>query len=352
MQPLDDDNSRPWSVPGLYTVAPGVFRIPLPLPENTLDAVNVYAITDGTQLVLIDSGWVLERSREMLARALRGIGADLADVQQFLVTHVHRDQYTQAVALRREFGGTIALGEQEEPSLRVCGDPAVPPMAAQIRLLRQSGARHVAAELAMVVAGDRRTDLDLWEPPDEWLSPGRRSVLPGRSLEVVHTPGHTSGHVVFDDHAAGLLFTGDHVLPHITPSLDFQPVPAELPLRDYLESLCLVRSRPDRRMLPAHGSVSPSVHARVDELLLHHRRRLDSMVEQLAAGCSTPFEVASRLLWTASERRVEQMDPFHAMLAVLETAGHLDLLVARGDLVATRVDGVRHYTICTSAAAS
>ena len=42
-----------WTEPGLFTVAPGVHRIPLPLPNDGLRAVNVYAIEagDGTFLV-------------------------------------------------------------------------------------------------------------------------------------------------------------------------------------------------------------------------------------------------------------------------------------------------------------
>jgi hypothetical protein len=32
-----------WTEPGLFTVAPGVHRIPLPLPNDGLRAVNVYA---------------------------------------------------------------------------------------------------------------------------------------------------------------------------------------------------------------------------------------------------------------------------------------------------------------------
>ena len=77
---------------------------------------------------------------------------------------------------------------------------------------------------------------------------------------MVATPGHTRGHVVFVDAAAELLFAGDHVLPHITPSIGFEAVPGPLPLGDYMDSLRLVRELPDRRLLPAHGPVSPSVH--------------------------------------------------------------------------------------------
>jgi glyoxylase-like metal-dependent hydrolase (beta-lactamase superfamily II) len=344
VEPLTENDTRDWTEPGIYSVAPGVYRIPLPLPHDALRAVNIYAITDGSKLVLIDSGWALDAAREGLATALKGIGAGLGDVSQFLVTHVHRDHYTQAVVLRREFGGKIALGQLEEPSLKIAADPEVQQMNAQVDLLRQGGAEEVVTALVTMFGGVTRTDVDLWENPDEWLTPGRRTVLPGRDLDVVHTPGHTAGHVVFVDGDAELLFSGDHVLPHITPSIGFQPAPAELPLNDYLDSLRLVRALPDMRMLPAHGPVSASVHTRVDELLEHHRQRLETMGAKVLEGKSTAYETALSLGWTRRLRKLPEMDAFNQMLAVLETGAHLDLLVSQGKLAATEVDGVRHYS--------
>jgi glyoxylase-like metal-dependent hydrolase (beta-lactamase superfamily II) len=344
VEPLTENDTRDWTEPGIYSVAPGVYRIPLPLPHDALRAVNIYAITDGSKLVLIDSGWALDAAREGLAAALKGIGAGLGDVSQFLVTHVHRDHYTQAVVLRREFGGKIALGQLEEPSLKIAADPEVQQMNAQVDLLRQGGAEEVVTALVTMFGGVTRADVDLWENPDEWLTPGRRTVLPGRDLDVVHTPGHTAGHVVFVDGDAELLFSGDHVLPHITPSIGFQPAPAELPLNDYLDSLRLVRALPDMRMLPAHGPVSASVHTRVDELLEHHRQRLETMGTKVLEGKSTAYETALSLGWTRRLRKLPDMDAFNQMLAVLETGAHLDLLVSQGKLAATEVDGVRHYS--------
>ncbi|NIH81985.1 MBL fold metallo-hydrolase [Amycolatopsis viridis] len=345
MEPIPEGSAE-WSEPGLYAVAPGVHRIPLPLPNDGLRAVNVYALTEGSDLVLIDSGWALAEAREQLAAALKGLGAELGDVSQFLVTHVHRDHYTQAVALRREFGGRIALGELEEPSLRLSADPDVLPLIGQIRALRASGAGPVADELVRVFEiHGRNTEAGTWELPDEWLTAGRRTVLPGRALDVVPTPGHTAGHVVFDDGAAGLMFTGDHVLPHITPSIGFQPVVAEMPLRDFLDSLRLVRGMPDRRMLPAHGPVTDSVHARVDELLDHHAQRLDVIATTIVDGAGTAYEAALRMGWTRRQRKLGELDIFNQMLAVLETAAHLDLLVHQGKLGLAVQDGVRHYSV-------
>ncbi|MFD2421169.1 MBL fold metallo-hydrolase [Amycolatopsis pigmentata] len=346
MHPVAEDSAHAWTEPGIYQVAPGVYRIPLPLPNDALRAVNVYALTDGANLVLIDSGWALAEARERLAVALKGIGAELGDVGQFLITHVHRDHYTQAVALRREFGGKIALGQFEEPSLKLSADPDGTPLSPQLALLRQAGAQPLIEEmLSLFGLRKRSAEAEIWESPDEWLTPGRRSVLPGRELDVVHTPGHTAGHVIFDDGAAGLMFTGDHVLPHITPSIGFQPQVSDLPLRDFLDSLRLVRGMPDRKMLPAHGNVADSVHRRVDELLDHHEERLTVTADTIVAGATTAYEAAVRMTWTRRGRSLGELDPFNRMLAVNETRAHLDLLVYQGKLASTEDDGVRCYRL-------
>jgi glyoxylase-like metal-dependent hydrolase (beta-lactamase superfamily II) len=186
-------------------------------------------------------------------------------------------------------------------------------------------------------------DQALWGQPDEWLSDRATAAVGTRELTAVATPGHTRGHLVFVEAGAELLFAGDHVLPHITPSIGFEAAPADFPLRDYLDSLQLVRAMPDARLLPAHGPVTASVHARVDELLAHHDRRLAEIEALVHHGAATAFEAASRMTWTRRQRALTDMDPFNEMLAVLETMSHLDVLVLQGRLRRTDVDGSRHY---------
>jgi glyoxylase-like metal-dependent hydrolase (beta-lactamase superfamily II) len=331
-----------WTEPGAFDVAPGVCRIPLPLPNDALRAVNVYAIRSDDGLVLIDSGWALAEARSQLVDALAAIGSKLSDVSRFLITHAHRDHYTQAVVLRREFGTRISLGTGEQPSLEmyIAGRARLAP---QIARLRSCGADQVADLLQASMVG-APSGKAIWEMPDDWIAAENgpagwtQIAMPGRVLEVLPTPGHTRGHVCFRDAAAGLLFAGDHVLPHITPSIGFEPAMAELPLGDYLQSLRLVRELPDSVLLPAHGPVSPSVHARVDELLAHHAARLDAVAAAVKSGAVTAGETARLLTWTRRERALDELDPFNQMLAVLETAAHLDLLVTQSRLRST-VDG-------------
>src|ERR1700755_1628936 len=103
----DDPPDRDWTEPGVYRCATGVHRIPLPLPNDGLRAVNVYAVADAGGWTVIDSGWGLTEARDLLAAALGALDAGLTDVRRFLVTHLHRDHYTQAIALRRELGVPI-----------------------------------------------------------------------------------------------------------------------------------------------------------------------------------------------------------------------------------------------------
>jgi glyoxylase-like metal-dependent hydrolase (beta-lactamase superfamily II) len=305
--------------------------------------VNVYAVRTGDGVVLVDGGWALPVARDTLVDGLEAIGALLTDVRRFLVTHVHRDHYTQAVVLRRETGADVALGAGEKPTLDLLHSADRDPLGGQVAQLRRLGAPEDADALAEAMRG-HQPDLSVWEPPDTWLHPGDITLAGGRVLEAVSTPGHTRGHLVFHDLDAGLLFAGDHVLPTITPSIGFEPVLSPDPLGAFLRSLALVRSRPDARLLPAHGPVTESVHARVDELVAHHGRRLDEVLAASAGRGTTAADVAGALRWTRHERRLEDLDLFNRMLAVFETAAHLDLLVAQGRLRLDDADGMLRYT--------
>jgi glyoxylase-like metal-dependent hydrolase (beta-lactamase superfamily II) len=336
--------SDDWTAPGVYEVVPGVHRIPLPLPNDGLRAVNVYAVTGSEGPVLIDSGWAIPAAKDLLRAGLRELGAEFADVQRFLVTHVHRDHYSQAMHLRREFGTTVTLGAEERWSLERTMRAGRAAGEEQVSYLRELGAGSIAD-----IMEEHKHEVDHldWELPDEWFFAGQVVAANGRSLEVVETPGHTRGHVVFYDNAAGLLFSGDHVLPTITPSIGFEPALASNPLGAFLASLAIVRQRPDALLLPAHGAIAPSVHDRVDQLVEHHRARLDTMAAALGWGAETAFEVAGKVTWTRRQHSLADLDTFNQFLAVCETGAHLDLLVAQGRATRVLTDGVRHYALAS-----
>jgi glyoxylase-like metal-dependent hydrolase (beta-lactamase superfamily II) len=123
------------------------------------------------------------------------------------------------------------------------------------------------------------------------------------------------------------------VLPHITPAIGLEPIPADSPLSDYLDSLALIRTLPDLTLLPAHGPVAPSTHTRVGELVAHHDDRLAQTAEAVSSlGSATAAEVAAAIPWTRRHRPFSSLDGGNQMLAVTETVAHLRLLVLAGKL--------------------
>ncbi|WP_169813512.1 MBL fold metallo-hydrolase [Nocardia vaccinii] len=315
----------------------------LPIPDAALRAINVYILASADGVVMIDGGWADPRCAQALREGLGELGLMPADISDIYVTHLHHDHYSLALQLRRQHGCKVHLGVGERPSL-TAGARADTPLA-QADQLRLYGAEH-EVESFVDRLQDSGLPVDLaWDQPDAWLVDEQLIVLREHSLEVIATPGHTRGHVCFRNREHGLLFTGDHVLPHITPSIGFEREPEELQVQTFLNSLTMLLSQPDAVVLPAHGQVIPSVHERVHELLDHHADRLRASLEGVRGGATSAWEVAGRLRWTRKQTQIDALDVVHRGLAVIEIGCHLDVLVERGDLIATQTDGVRRYRI-------
>jgi hypothetical protein len=103
---------------------------------------------------------------------------------------------------------------------------------------------------------------------------------------------------------------------------------------------------PDSKLLPAHGPVCDSTHARVNELLEHHEKRLAQTLEAASAGPVTALVAATAIPWTRRQRKFSELDPMSQLLAVGETAAHLEVLVARGQLARLRSpEGIESYAV-------
>jgi glyoxylase-like metal-dependent hydrolase (beta-lactamase superfamily II) len=338
-----------WAEPGAEDLGGGVYRIPLPLPMKGLRAVNVYALADEAGVDLIDGGIALVQAREELAKQLRQIGYELGDIRNFFVTHIHHDHYTLAVELRRTVRSVVALGEGERANLLAVRELIEGGRDRFAADLRRLGAMELAVPLAVQNEGrgPGNPQPGIWEEdPDRWLPDGADLDLRSRTLRAVHTPGHTRGHLVFHDAAARIMFAGDHVLPHITPSIGFEPAANPRALYDYLGSLRRTLTLPDARLLPAHGPAGPSTHTRVAELIAHHDDRLEQTLRAVRSGNATAYEAARAITWTRRNRAFGDLDLMSQFLAVNETAAHLEVLAIRGQLTReTSADGTDRFQL-------
>ncbi|MFE3188437.1 MBL fold metallo-hydrolase [Nocardia sp. NPDC059240] len=343
--PAVTEQPEDWTEPGAYEIIQGIHRVPLPIPLDGLGTVNSYILETIDGLIVIDPGWYGPDTEQAMRAALGQLGYNLDDVTTCLATHHHWDHYSQAYAWRATLGVELLTGHDERHSITEFRS-RLGRFPNHAQLLGRCGAPGLARELARTKPPENESGIS-FGPPDRWLDHGDRIELRDGELEVISTPGHTRGHVVFHHNQSRLLFSGDHILPHATPSIGLEWMPEPHPLRSYIRSLELVHDLQDSVVLPSHGPVTVSSHRRVDELLHHHQRRLDEICDAVANGAATTYEVAQTLRWTRRNRLLDELPIDHQLSAVTEVRAHLDVLTMLGRVSYTDHTDVRAYALST-----
>lgn len=172
--------------------------------------------------------------------------------------------------------------------------------------------------------------------PDLRLADGELIPAAGLRLRVALTPGHSPGHTCFVDEDRDIIFSGDHVLPRISPHIAFEsPGPAN-PLADYYRSLSRGDFDDDMEVMPAHEYRFIGMQRRMVELLKHNRARSAEVVRVLEeCGPQSLWDVARRLTWS---RGWDSLRGMTLRAALSETASHLVDLRARGHEITLAFD--------------
>jgi glyoxylase-like metal-dependent hydrolase (beta-lactamase superfamily II) len=152
----------------------------------------------------------------------------------------------------------------------------------------------------------------------------------------VHTPGHTLDHLCLFDPEHGILLSGDHVLPSITPHVSGVGNGADS-LKSYIATLDLVAELPGVELaLPAHGHPFGDVPGRVDAIKRHHEERMELLrTTSIALGPATVQELSHEIF-----------PPKHwGVMAESETFAHLEHMVLAGHAERRREDGRLLYLV-------
>ncbi|MFF5212813.1 MBL fold metallo-hydrolase [Streptosporangium sp. NPDC000396] len=316
---------RPYSEQRTTDAGGGVWSVPVPIPGNPLGYTLVYAIESPAGPVLIDAGWNHPEAWLALRDGLAAAGMNIGEVRGVVVTHFHPDHAGLAGRVREESGAWIAMHEADIALVRLMRnfeDGAHRDFQAD--MLRRAGAGAVEVE---EVTAHRPQPPAL---PDRTLHDGDLIDLPGRTLRTVWTPGHTPGHVCLHLRDADRLFTGDHVLPGITPHIGVYPYDRTdvNPLGDFLDSLEKVVALGELEALPAHEWTFPDAAARAAAIRAHHEDKLVRLVALLAEAGEplTIWETAGRMTWN---RPWEELPAMLRGMAAGEAAAHLRALEVR-----------------------
>lgn len=320
-------------IPPVEEVRPGLWSIPVTMPGNPLRYILVYALALPDGLALIDTGWNTDEGWRMLVDGIHATGHDISDVRHVSITHLHPDHFGLVPRLLEHADPILAMHRNDARHLRFHTEQEVADeLATAMVELEALGAPTDVADLSLRqiirLPKDRRFDVELeHDQPlglDDW------------NIRALWTPGHTAGHLCFIDDDAGIIFTGDHLLPRISPNVSTNPFQSEDPLDDYLISLANTEHLPDVEALPAHEYRFRGLADRVTDLLDHHQDRLDEIEAAVRSEPdATAWDVTRSVTWS---RPFGDLSLMLSRMALRETHAHLIVLERRGRL--TAVDDV------------
>jgi glyoxylase-like metal-dependent hydrolase (beta-lactamase superfamily II) len=322
------------------TGVPGVDRVALPIGIHGIESVNVYVLADGDRVTLVDCGvWRAEGGDDglpALERGLNAAGYALRDVSRIVVTHAHIDHYGLAGKLMELTGAQLWMHAMTDLDTEKYRHPDTA-MARRRDMYADHGLTD--PELASLASS-----LKTWLPylysvveASRRLRGGERFTVGGRDYEVVHTPGHSYGHVCLYAPQAGALFSGDHLLPGVTPPVTFERGFEPDPLRSYLASLETINARDPSRVLPGHGRPFGDCRRRIEAINRSKLRRLDGIRQIIRERPRTVAEIADALFVRAVLR-------YQRNFAMSETLAHIAYLRWGGEVERRiRSDGVYEW---------
>lgn len=169
-------------------LAPDVYRIPT-APRSW---VNTFAFVDEGGVTLVDCGIASAAGR--IVAGLAAIGKTPREVSRILLTHAHPDHAGGASEVRRRTGAPVLAHAADAEFAEIGKSPPADPSTFGGRLVR------------------RLTRNAKFEPIEVAQRLGDGDVLDvGGGLRVLHTPGHSPGHVSLLHQPSGLLITGDAI---------------------------------------------------------------------------------------------------------------------------------------------
>lgn len=317
------------SIPPPQSLGNGVHLIPAPLPFQAPPWVNIYAVESNGGLLLIDCGTDWEPGREAIRQGFADLGLEESAVHTLVVSHLHPDHVGMSARLVSEWGSRFVMHERAAKLVDGYNDSP----GYMNRLVKIAFAHGIPDSATSAATKVERPDyMPLIEPPDYLVGDGDTIDLgDGRSLLVVHTPGHEPAHICLRDSRTGILFSGDHILPRISPVIMYDLDLGDV-LGDYLGSLQRLIAMDVGVTYPAHGTLIDQGDERARQILLHHDRRLLDMAELVRSEDTTAWKVMLKSFRP-------NLDPLQSRLAFLETISHLEHLRLTGRIRDEERDG-------------
>ena len=292
---------------------------------------NIFVISDGARLILVDTGSGQPDANADLLAGLAAIGEQhgetvtLADVGQIVITHGHIDHYGGLPFVRRHSSAPIGVHVLDRRVLSNHEERVAVAARRLTTFLQEAGVdeprRQKMMQMYLFSKGIYRST-----PVDFLLEEG---VALNGDIQLFHTPGHCPGQVclLLDD----IMLTADHILSRTTPHQAPESITRHMGLYHYFAALDKIAAVGGIRLgLGNHEDPMTDVYGRIVAIRQMHEDRLQRVLEICAGGPPQTIVEISRALFG----RVRN---YHILLALEETGAHVEYLYQRGELVAANV---------------
>jgi glyoxylase-like metal-dependent hydrolase (beta-lactamase superfamily II) len=321
----------------------GIYQLKVPIPNNPLEATNIYLLKGDKDFTLIDTGWDSATAFNSLNRQLAEIGVGLPDISQIIVTHAHFDHYGLAGKIKQISNAKIYMHERDLDIFRTRYAVTEGFLNNIVQWFETNGVP--APMLAAVhgpISGFRKP---IPAQPDVLLKGDEIITCGAFNLKVIWTPGHSPGHVCLYEPVQKILFSGDHILPVITPNISLTPASNGNPLGDYLKSLEAVKNLAVVLVLPAHEDVFSNLPGRVEEIVHHHETRTKEILTAMDHQEKTAYQLANLITWMPEQGGVnhDDLSPIAKLAAVSETLAHLQAMSVEKKVISIEHDSIVYY---------
>jgi glyoxylase-like metal-dependent hydrolase (beta-lactamase superfamily II) len=300
-----------------------------PRVTKGLPYVLPYLVKSNGDTMLIDCGWNTDSAYEALEAGMREHDSHPSEVARLFITHVHPDHFGMAGRLKRLADCEVLIHEKDGEFIKARYLAPKGLTDEMARFMAMNGVPPLDSP-AMAQGSLMMLDKVAPVPPDRELKGGETLHVGSFYFVVIGTPGHSPGHICLYEPNRKVLFTGDHILPTITPNVSIHSQTHGSPLGDYMQSLEKLEHLDVEYVLPAHEFETKELKKRIREISAHHEERLQEMMHCVGDGGATAWEVAGRVKWATG--MLSDFEPFMQRAAVGETLAHLEYLFEMGQL--------------------
>ena len=319
-----------------YTLPNGIVIDAIGVPQawnSPLGPTWCYVV-EGDKLTLVDTG--AHDTYQYLEEGLKELGRRPQDVGRIVISHGHMDHDGNCYALASHSGAQVWAHEVYKSLVGVHRHGAAREVNRRYEKVRPHADEHWAQRVQRYE--EDSFHLEVTHPVVDGLNDD--------GMTFYYMPGHSPDELVV--RYENVLFSGDHVLPLITPhpsmTMDYGGFREHMPghyhagnryfgLKVYLQSLKRVPTLgEDLVILPAHRAFyrykfNPIFTARAIEILDHHVERCYEILELLKVSPMEPVAL-TRKYFPHIKRNSR-----HFYIAFTEALAHLELLEEAGDLV-------------------